>query len=80
MPRKIDHAKLSRGGQIDFEIFKHDLTRSLWLAENSDPFEDDPRIYNEYISDSVYLLLTQSTSQAARRSRTPPPAWPISQP
>ena len=39
----------------------HDLTRSLWLAENTQPFEDDPRVYNEYITDSVYLLLTQST-------------------
>ncbi len=79
LPRKIDHAKLSRGGQIDFEIFKHNLTRSLWLAENSDPFQIDPRIYNEYISDSVFLPLTQSTvpkpqaikSVAARMARIP---------
>ncbi|HEV3255799.1 MAG TPA: DUF885 domain-containing protein, partial [Gemmataceae bacterium] len=38
-----------------------DLTRSLWLADNTRPFEDDPRVYNEYLTDSVYLLLTQST-------------------
>src|SRR5262249_2383872 len=37
------------------------LKRELWLAENTKPFETDPRTYNKYISDSVYLLLTQST-------------------
>ena len=61
LPRKVDYAQLSRSGQIDFEILKQDLTRFLWLAENAKPFEDDPRVYNEYISDSVYLLLTQSS-------------------
>jgi len=61
LPRKVDYAKLSRAGQIDFEIFKHELTRSIWLAENTRPFEEDPRTYNGYINDSVYLLLAQST-------------------
>jgi uncharacterized protein (DUF885 family) len=61
LPKKIDYDKLTRAGQIDFEILKHDLTRSVWLAENTKPFEEDPRVYNEYISDSVYLLLVQST-------------------
>jgi uncharacterized protein (DUF885 family) len=37
------------------------LTRSLWLAENTHPFEEDPRTCTEYVSDSVYLLFTQST-------------------
>src|SRR5581483_811226 len=45
----------------DYEIFRQDLTRSLWLAENTRPFEEDPRTYNAYLSESVYLLLTQST-------------------
>src|SRR5262249_10927304 len=36
-------------------------TSQVWLFENTDPFRNDPRIYNEYISDSVYLPLTQST-------------------
>jgi uncharacterized protein (DUF885 family) len=58
---QIDYGKLSRARQIDFEILKTDLTRSLWIAENTRPYETDPRIYNTYISDSVYLLLTQST-------------------
>jgi uncharacterized protein (DUF885 family) len=58
---EIDYQKLSRAAQIDFEIFKHDLKTAEWLAENTHPFEDDPRIYNDYINDSVYLNLTQST-------------------
>jgi uncharacterized protein (DUF885 family) len=61
LPRQIDYAKLSRAGQIDFEILRQHLTRSIWLAENTHPFEEDPRVYNEYLNDSVYLLLTQSS-------------------
>ena len=61
LPRQIDYAQLSRSSQIDYEIFRHDLTRSIWEAENLHPFEDDPRVYGSYISDSVYSLLTQST-------------------
>ncbi len=61
LPRKIDYGKLSRAGQIDFEILQHSLKTSDWLTENLHPFEQDPRIYSQYISDSVYLLLTQST-------------------
>ena len=61
LPRQADYARLSRAGQIDFEIFQQDLTRSIWLAQNTRPFEEDPRVYGDYISDSVYLLLTQST-------------------
>ena len=61
LPKQIDYAQLTRNSQIDFEILRHELTKTLWLAENTKPFEQDPRIYNEYINDSVYLLLTQST-------------------
>lgn len=61
LPRQVAYEKLSRSGQIDFEIFRHHLTRNLWLAENTRPFEEDPRVYNEYVSDSTFLLLTQST-------------------
>ncbi len=61
LPEHIDYKKLTRAGQIDFEILRHDLTRTIWLAENTHPFADDPRVYNEYISDSIYLLLTQSS-------------------
>ena len=61
LPRRVDYAKLPRSAQIDFEIFQHDLATSLWLTENTRPFEDDPRIYNEYLTESVFVLLTQST-------------------
>jgi uncharacterized protein (DUF885 family) len=61
LPQRIEYAQLSRNSQIDYEIFRQDLNRSIWLAENLHPFEDDPRVYGEYLSDSVYLPLTQST-------------------
>src|SRR6516225_2128510 len=62
---QIDYKKLTRSGQIDYEILKHALTFSLWRSENAKPFEEDPRIYNEYISDSTYELLTRSTQPQA---------------
>jgi uncharacterized protein (DUF885 family) len=58
---EISREKLSPAGKIDFDIFRQDLERSLWQAANVRPFEEDPRVYNEYINDSVFLLLTQST-------------------
>ena len=61
LPRQVDYRKLSRGVQIDYEILQHSLQRDEWLTENFHPFEEDPRIYNGYINDSIYLLLTQST-------------------
>lgn len=61
LPREVPYAALDRDGQIDFEILRDELKTQLWLAENTRPFEEDPRIYNEYVNDSVYLLLAQST-------------------
>jgi uncharacterized protein (DUF885 family) len=61
LPKKIDAGKLSPAGRLDFDILMRDLERSVWLAENTHPFEEDPRTYNAYITDSVYALLTQST-------------------
>lgn len=61
LPKSVNFAALTRAGQIDFEILQQNLRKGLWLAENASPFEDDPRVYNEYISDSVFLLFTQST-------------------
>jgi uncharacterized protein (DUF885 family) len=58
---EIDPTKLTRAAQIDREIFLHDLDYRLWLAETSKPFEEDPRTYNEYLVQSVYLIFTQST-------------------
>src|SRR5262245_57927547 len=58
--REIDRAKLSPDERINFDIFDHELEGSIWVRENTQPFADNPRAYNEYISDSVFLLLTQS--------------------
>ena len=58
--KEIDPKKLSRDAQVDFEILDHELGASIWLRENTKPFAENPRAYNEYISDSVFLLLTQS--------------------
>ncbi|MGZ8919438.1 MAG: DUF885 domain-containing protein [Limisphaerales bacterium] len=60
LPKEVDYKKLTRGGQIDFEILRHELETALWLDENAKPFATNPRIYNEYISDSVFQLLVQS--------------------
>lgn len=64
LPRQVDYPALSRDAQVDFEILRDSLKRDLWLAENTHPFEEDPRLYNEYISDSVFLVLAQSTLPA----------------
>ncbi len=61
LPKMFTYDKLSRDGQIDFEIWRQFLQRDLWLMANTDPFANDPRIYNDYISESIYSLLTQST-------------------
>lgn len=61
LPKAVKYSELSRDGQIDYEILRDDLTRSLWLAENTRPFEEDPRTYGRYLNDSVYLLVAQST-------------------
>jgi uncharacterized protein (DUF885 family) len=58
--KEIDPKKLPREAQVDFEIFSHDLETSIWSRENTKPFAENPRVYNEYISDSVFLLLAQS--------------------
>jgi uncharacterized protein (DUF885 family) len=61
LPQEVDYARLTRDGQIDFEIFQHELQTGIWLTENTHPFEEDPRTYGAYINDSVYQLLVQST-------------------
>jgi uncharacterized protein (DUF885 family) len=65
LPERIDYKKLTRAGQIDYEIWRHELQRQLWVAENTDPFANDPRVYNDYMSESVYALFAQSTQPMA---------------
>ncbi|MCF7708102.1 MAG: DUF885 domain-containing protein [Verrucomicrobia bacterium] len=59
--RQIDFNRLSKHKKIDYRIFEHELKESIWMSENLHPFKNDPRTYNSYISDSVYLPLSQST-------------------
>jgi uncharacterized protein (DUF885 family) len=61
LSRKVRIADLPRDAQIDYEIFRRHLERSIWLTETFDSFEDDPRVYLSYVTESVYLLLTQSS-------------------
>ncbi|MGL6075008.1 MAG: DUF885 domain-containing protein [Fimbriiglobus sp.] len=64
--KEIDKTKLSRAGQIDLEIWMHSVNYSIWQAENTDDFANDPRVYINYISDSVFSLFTQSTLPRGR--------------
>jgi uncharacterized protein (DUF885 family) len=58
---RFDPKTLSRDGRIDCEIFRHSLESSIWQAERFKPFEDDPRVYGDYLTEGVYLLFAQST-------------------
>ncbi len=66
LPKAVEYAKLSRAGQIDFEIWQHALQYQLWQRANEDRFANDPRVYGEYVSDSVFQLLTQSSLPRGR--------------
>jgi uncharacterized protein (DUF885 family) len=69
LPKEIAFDKLSADGKIDFQILRDSLTRDVWMAENTNPFGDDARTWNEYITDSVYLNLTQSTVEKSKAVR-----------
>jgi uncharacterized protein (DUF885 family) len=69
LPKAVAFDHLSTNGKIDYQILRDDLTRTIWLAENTDPFERDPRTYNEYIADSVFIILTQSTVEKSKAIR-----------
>src|SRR4051794_40014691 len=40
LPKQVDYHKLSRDGQIDFEILQNDLETRIWHMENRHPFEE----------------------------------------
>ncbi len=61
LEKEFSTGDLSANGKVDFQIFRDELVRSIWLSENTRPFEEDPRTYGNYINDSVYSLLAQST-------------------
>jgi uncharacterized protein (DUF885 family) len=63
-----------RNTEIDRHIWVHALKYQLWQIDNDNRFEFDPRVYGEYVSDSVFILFTQSSlprernvANAARR-------------
>jgi uncharacterized protein (DUF885 family) len=58
---QLDKRKLSSDARIDLEIWKHAVNYSLWQEAFDNRLVFDPRSYGEYISDSVFLLFTQST-------------------
>lgn len=61
LPSKIDAAKLSANGNIDFDIWQHSLKYQLWQSKNDDRFANDPRVFGEYLTDSVFTTFSQST-------------------
>jgi uncharacterized protein (DUF885 family) len=61
LPRRVDYGKLSRDGQVDFEILRDSLKLDLWIEETERPWENDPRIPTGLATDCAYALLTQST-------------------
>ena len=61
LPRAVEYAKLSRPAQIDFEILRDSLALDLWQEENVRRFEEDPRVYGAYATESVFLLFAQSS-------------------
>jgi uncharacterized protein (DUF885 family) len=69
LPKEVAFDRLSSEGKVDYQILRDSLTRTVWLAENTNPFEDDPRIWNEYLADSVYLVLAQTTLEKSRSVR-----------
>lgn len=69
MQKVIDYKALTRESQIDFEILRDYLKRNIWIEENTKPLETDPRSWGAYLSDSVYLILTQSTEEKSKRIR-----------
>jgi uncharacterized protein (DUF885 family) len=66
---EVDYGKLTRFGQIDFEILEHELKKSLWISEHERPYETNPLVYNEAITGSIYTMLTQSTTPKERNIR-----------
>lgn len=64
MSRSLNQVRvedLSPDAKIDLAVWKHYLTYALWSDAFDNRFEFDPRAYGEYISDSVFILFTQST-------------------
>ena len=57
----VDYKALPRAAQVDMEILVKSLEARLWMSENFKHYEEDPRVWGEYLTESVYLPLVQST-------------------
>jgi len=61
LPQAVNYKSLKRVSQVDYEILSRYLESRIWLSENFKTFEEDPRVWGEYLTESVYLPLVQST-------------------
>ncbi len=61
LSRDVSLDRLSAAAKIDYDVLHRHLESTIWLNETFDPFRDDPRVYGDYTTESVYLLLTQSS-------------------
>ena len=61
LAQTVDYKKLPRQAQVDYEILARSFEARIWLTENFKTFEEDPRVWGEYLTESVYLPLVQST-------------------
>ena len=60
LPTRVPYQSLSRNSQVNYEIWQHHLAFEIWREENLHPYDEDPLLYEEYLFDSVRLLLTDS--------------------
>ena len=61
LSREVAVDRLSAAAKVDHDILRRHLESWIWLNETFNPYRDDPRIYGDYVTESVYLLLTQSS-------------------
>src|SRR5688572_6980504 len=45
LPKEVAFDKLSGNGKVDYQILRDALTKNIWLAEHTKPFEEDPRLW-----------------------------------
>jgi uncharacterized protein (DUF885 family) len=69
LTKSLNAEKLSASGKLDLDIFQDHLQRELWFHRNTNSLTEDPRTYNDGITESVYLLLSQSTLPRERNVR-----------
>jgi uncharacterized protein (DUF885 family) len=61
LPKRVAYEKLTRDGQVDYEMLRDGLKLEIWTEEHEKPWQRDPRGYTSIATDGAYALLTQST-------------------